>query len=112
MKEFFSHIGSSIRGSLIGSFIGFVPHVGTSVGTNLSYAFERYLGKRKGTYRDDGDVKSLISAETSNNATNMTGLMPLLLIGIPISGSETLLLSLIEINTYIINYTTTIESKN
>ena len=40
----------------------------------------------------------------------MTGLMPLLLIGIPISGSETLLLAIIELNTYIINYTTTVET--
>ena len=110
IKEFFSNIGSSLRGSFIGSFIGLVPHVGTAVGTNLSYAFERFLGKRKGKYRKDGDIKSLVSAETSNNATNMTGLMPLLLIGIPISGSETLLLAIIELNTYIVNYTTTIET--
>ena len=110
IKEFFKNIGSSVRGSIIGSFIGLVPHVGTAVGTNLSYAFERFLGKRKGTYSDNGDIKSLVSAETSNNATNMTGLMPLLLIGIPITGSETLLLAIIEINTYIINYTTTIET--
>lgn len=110
IKEFFKNISSSIRGSIIGSFIGLVPHVGTAVGTNLSYAFERFLGKRKGTYSDNGDIKSLVSAETSNNATNMTGLMPLLLIGIPITGSETLLLAIIEINTYIINYTTTIET--
>ena len=109
-REFLKNIGSSIRGSIIGSFIGLVPHVGTAVGTNLSYAYERFLGKRKGTYRKDGDIKSLVSAETSNNATNMTGLMPLLLIGIPISGSETLLLAIIEVNTYIINYTTTIET--
>ena len=47
IKEFFSNIGSSLRGSFIGSFIGLVPHVGTAVGTNLSYAFERFLGKRK-----------------------------------------------------------------
>ena len=110
IKEYFRNISSSIRGSIIGAFIGLVPHVGTSVGTNLSYALERYLGKKRGTYSDDGDIKSLVSAETSNNATNMTGLMPLLLIGIPISGSETLLLAIIEINTYIINYTTTIET--
>ena len=110
IKEYLSNLTSSIRGSIIGSFIGLVPHVGTAVGTNLSYAFERFLSKRKGIYRKDGDIKSLVSAETSNNATNMTGLMPLLLIGIPISGSETLLLAIIEINTYIINYTTTIET--
>jgi len=110
IKEYFGNITSSIRGSIIGAFIGLVPHVGTAVGTNLSYALERYLGRKRGTYSEEGDIKSLVSAETSNNATNMTGLMPLLLIGIPISGSETLLLAIIEINTYIINYTTTIKT--
>ena len=110
IKEYCKNFTSSIRGSFIGSFIGLVPHVGTSVSTNLSYAYEKYIGKRKKTYRKDGDLKSLVSAETSNNATIMTQLMPLLLLGIPITSSETLLLAIIDINTYIINYTTTIET--
>jgi len=110
IKEYCKNFTSSIRGSFIGSFIGLVPHVGTSVSTNLSYAYEKYIGKRKKTYRKDGDLKSLVSAETSNNATIMTQLMPLLLLGIPITSSETLLLAIIDINAYIINYTTTIET--
>ena len=109
-KEFYSNIRSALRGSFIGSLVGLIPHVGTIVASNLSYAFEKRLGLKKKTYKQDGDIQSLVSAETANNSTAMLSLMPLLLIGIPISSSEALLLSLIEMNSYVVNYTTTIET--
>ena len=49
------------------------------------------------------DLKSLVS-RNFKQATIMTQLMPLLLLGIPITSSETLLLAIIDINTYIINF--------
>ena len=109
-REFFNNMWASIRGSSLGCFIGLIPHVGTIVSSNLSYSLEKRIGQKKGTYRDDGDMKSLVSAESANNSTAMISLMPLLLLGIPISGSEAMLLSMIEMNSYIINYTTTIET--
>lgn len=108
--EFKNNLTSSIRGSLFGCFVGLVPHVGTSVSSNLSYIFEKKRNTRKGLYNNDGDIKTLVSAETANNGTAMISLMPLLLIGIPISTSEAVLLSLISANAYIIDYTTTIET--
>lgn len=110
LREFKNNFMSMIRGSAFGCVIGLVPHVGTSISSNLSYAFEKRLGLRRGTYNTGGDIKSLVSAETANNGTAMVSLMPLVLIGIPISTSEALLLSLIEANSYIVNYTTTIET--
>ena len=35
--------------------------------------------------REDGDIKSLVAAETANNSSIFTGILPLLLIGIPTS---------------------------
>ncbi len=110
LREFKNNFMSMIRGSVWGCFIGLVPHVGTSISSNLSYAFERKLGIKRGTYHDKGDIKSLVSAETANNGTAMVSLMPLVLLGIPISTSEALLLTFIEANSYIINFKTTIEN--
>lgn len=110
LVEFKNNFMSVIRGSSFGCFIGLVPHVGTSISSNLSYSFEKRLGIRRGTYNNHGDIKSLVSAETANNGTAMVSLMPLVLIGIPISTSEAVLLTFIEANSYIVDYTTTIES--
>ena len=110
LREFVRNFSSMLRGSAWGCFIGLVPHVGTSISSNLSYASERKLGIKNGTYNQQGDIKSLVSAETANNGTAMVSLMPLVLLGIPISTSEALLLTFIEANSYIVNFTTTIET--
>lgn len=110
LQEFAKNISSMLRGSVFGCIIGLIPHVGTSVSSNLSYALEKRLGIKKKTYNKEGDIKSLVSAETANNGTAMVSLMPLVLIGIPITTSEALLLTLIEANSYVVNYTTTIDT--
>jgi TctA family transporter len=51
-----------------------------------------------------------VAAETANNSTGLVSLLPLILIGIPISASEAMLLGYIDINNYTINYETTVES--
>ena len=64
----------------------------------------------KNTYHEKGAIQSLTSAETANNSAAFVQLMPLLLIGIPITTSEAILLTILETNSFIINYTTTIET--
>tara|TARA_R110000851_G_scaffold328638_1_gene499680 strand:+ start:25 stop:1386 length:1362 start_codon:yes stop_codon:yes gene_type:complete len=110
IKEFAKNISSSLRGSVFGCFIGLVPHIGASVASNLSYAIERKFGVKHKQYNSKGDIKTLVAAETANNSTGLVGLLPLILIGIPISASEAMLLGYIDINNYDINYETTVES--
>ena len=107
-KEFVKHIPSSLRGSAFGAFIGLVPHIGANVSSNISYAIEKKMRKKAGTYHDRGDIKCLVSAETANNSTGLVSLLPLLLIGIPITVSEAVLLSFMEVKSYDINYETTV----
>ena len=109
-KEYFQNIRSSLRGSVFGCFIGLVPHIGASVSSNLSYALEKKIGIRSKKYNKKGDIKTLVAAETANNSTGLVSLMPLMLIGIPISASEAMLLGYIDINSYTINYETTVQS--
>ena len=68
------------------------------ISSNVSYAVEKWLRKKKNTYDDTGDYASLVSAETANNAAALSSLLPLLLIGIPITSSEAVLLELTSAN--------------
>ena len=108
--EFARHISSSLRGSAFGAFIGLVPHIGANVSANISYAIEKKMQIKHGCYNDRGDIKSLVSAETANNSTGLVSLLPLMLIGIPITVSEAVLLSFMDIKSYHISYETTVEA--
>ena len=87
-KEFFTRITSSIRGSIIGYFCGLVPGVTTVLSTNTSYSVEKRLHK-------DDSTRQLIASETANNSGQFASMLPLLLLGIPITGSEVVLYSLL-----------------
>ena len=98
IRSFLGNITSSIRGSVIGFFLGLTPYLTTVISSNVSYAVEKWLRKKKNTYDDTGDYASLVSAETANNAAALSSLLPLLLIGIPITSSEAVLLELTSAN--------------
>ena len=110
IREYMKHIGSSIRGTLVGSICGLVPHLTSTLASNVAYVLEMGRQKKKKQYNENGDIKSLVSAETANNAAGLTQLTPLLLIGIPITTSEAIILNIIENNMEVINWTTTIET--
>ena len=88
----------SVLGTVVGFFSGLVPGVSTVLATNLSHKVSRHLDKTKGP-----SYKSLISAEASNNSAILVTLLPLIILGIPITGSEALLLSIMEMNLVEIN---------
>ena len=81
-------IASSLRGSIIGYLCGFVPGVSTVLSTNASYSFEKKL-------HPNNPGKLLVSSETANNSGQFASMLPLLLIGIPITGSEIVLYSML-----------------
>ena len=89
----------SVLGTVVGFFSGLVPGVSTVLATNLSHKVSRHLDKTKGP-----SYKSLISAEASNNSAILVTLLPLIILGIPITGSEALLLSIMEMNLVEINW--------
>jgi putative tricarboxylic transport membrane protein len=85
---------SSIRGSLIGSFLGSVPMVGVMISSNLSWAFEKLFSKNK--TEEQQSLNRLTSAEAANNSANVTVLIPMLIFGLAIIPSELILLSIVE----------------
>lgn len=79
---------STVRGSMIGYFCGFVPGVSTVLSTNTAYSVEKRL-------HPTNPGKTLVASETANNSGQFASMLPLLLIGIPITGSEVILYSLL-----------------
>lgn len=81
-------VKSSLRGGVIGYLCGFVPGVSTVLSTNASYSYEKKL-------HPNNPGKLIVASETANNSGQFASMLPLLLIGIPITGSEIVLYSLL-----------------
>lgn len=110
LNVFWKHKYSALRGSFFGGLVSLIPHVHTALSSNLSYSLEKSRRIKRKEYKNQGDIGSLVAAETANNTTSVISMLPLLIIGIPIATSEAILLLIIEQNFYTVNYTTVIES--
>ena len=95
-RTWWEHRWSSARGIVIGSICGLVPGLTTILSSNFSYHVEKTFRMKKNIYKKNGDLNSLISAETANNAGQLTSVIPLFLFGLPILASEAVLINLIE----------------
>ena len=71
-----------ILGSLIGTFIGFLPGVGQGTAAFLTYNQSKSMSKHPEQY-GKGCPEGIVASETSNNAVNGGALIPLLTLGIP-----------------------------
>lgn len=102
---FFKNISFSMLGCMIGFVCGLVPGVSTVLATNLSHRVSKWLDQGTGP-----SYKSLISAEASNNSAIIVTLLPLIILGIPITGSEAMLLSIMDRNIIDINWNIVIQN--
>ena len=93
IKMFLQNLGSIIRGSLIGSIGGLVPGITTIASSHLAYSYEKF--KKRKSY-NPGDMNCLTSSETANNSGAITSLIPLLVLGIPITGSESIIYIILD----------------
>ncbi len=81
------YIAKMLNGSVIGMVAGFVPIIGKIVGVSAS----RALYKKS-------DKESVIAAESSNNSSIFTAMIPLFLFGVPITLGEILIYNVAETN--------------
>ena len=94
LTYFIKNIGCSIRGTVVGFFLGFTPGSSTMLASNTAHKLEAAKEKRKGTY-EEGNYRALVSAETANNAAQFTTLVPLFVLGLPFAASEALFYNII-----------------
>ncbi|WP_294448219.1 tripartite tricarboxylate transporter permease [uncultured Mailhella sp.] len=70
------------RSTLIGSFVGIVPGIGTTVGAYLSYIWSKKKSKHPEMF-GKGALEGIAASEAGNNAVNGPNLVPLVTLGIP-----------------------------
>ena len=92
LSELFKLKWSIIRSSLVGSLGGLVPGITTIASSHYAYVLEKLLLK---DYKK-GNMPALVGSETANNAGAITSLLPLLVIGIPITFSEAIIFSILD----------------
>lgn len=80
-----------IRSITIGYLVGFIPGLTFHVGTTFAYYTEKKFTK---DYRP-GNLNCLLAAETANNTGVFSQILPLLLIGIPITNSQAFIYDLL-----------------
>ena len=101
-SNYFENITSSLRGTVIGFFAGLVPAVTTTLSSTLAHAIEKNF--------KDKPMAKLTAAETANNSASFSMLLPLLLLGIPITGSEAFLYNIVTNNGHEIDWNTIVAS--
>lgn len=81
IKEVLSYKYTLLRSSTLGFLLGFIPGLSYYISSTVAYYIEKLQKK-------SSNLQYLLAAETANNAGVFTQLLPLLLIGIPVSNSQ------------------------
>jgi putative tricarboxylic transport membrane protein len=80
--EFKSTLPTIFRSTGIGSAVGIIPGIGTTVGSYLSYIMAKQWSKTPEKF-GKGALEGIAAAEAGNNAVNGPNLIPLVTLGIP-----------------------------
>lgn len=72
----------TIRGSIIGSFVGILPGAGPTLASFLAYAFEKRVSRTPDKF-GRGAIEGISAPEAANNASTQAAFIPTLALGIP-----------------------------
>ena len=100
--EFYWNTGVVLRSTFIGYIGGLIPGISYIIGGKLSWLLENKISS-------DG-LKRLLAAETANNASSYSMIIPLLLLGVPIVNSEALILELVNNKGFQFNWNSIVSS--
>jgi putative tricarboxylic transport membrane protein len=81
----------TLRGSVLGFFVGVLPGAGATIGSFLSYSAEKRIAKDGDTF-GSGNLKGVAAPEAANNGAAVGSFVPLLTLGVPGSGTTAILL--------------------
>ena len=82
LLETFRHLGTVVRGSLLGTTVGAIPGVGGTVVAFLSYSVTVQMSKNPDSF-GKGNIKGVIAPESAICAHDCSALIPTLTFGIP-----------------------------
>jgi TctA family transporter len=93
-KAVWEHKWLSLRGGLIGAFVGVLPALGGAVGDWIAYGQTVATTKNPKVPFGQGNIRGVIGPEGVNNAQKATSMIPTVLFGIPGAPFAAVLLSL------------------
>ncbi len=91
---------SSLRGAVVGFFVGILPGAGGTVASALAYTTEKRVVERQdpeGSRFGRGDMRGLASVEAANNSASNSNFIPMLTLGIPSSGTTAIMLGVLTL---------------
>jgi len=91
VKMTFKYKLTTLRGSLIGVFIGLLPAAGATLASLLSYSFAQKAAKPDQRF-GEGEPEGVVAAECANNASEGGSMACLLALGIPGSAATAVIL--------------------
>ena len=80
-----------LRGTALGSVLGFVPGGGILLATFASYMMEKKLAKDPSRF-GKGAIEGVAGPESANNAASQTSFIPMLTLGLPSTASMALMI--------------------
>lgn len=80
--EYWSARWAIVRGAMIGTLIGALPGLGSSVAAFLSYGVSKRMSRHPEKF-GKGSLEGIAASESANSAVNGANLIPLLTLGIP-----------------------------
>jgi TctA family transporter len=100
--KFYFNFATVIRSTLLGYIGGLVPGISYIIGPKLAWIVENKISQNP--------LKRLLAAETANNASYYSMIVPLLLLSVPIVSSEAIILELANNKGFQFNWNTIITS--
>ncbi|HVX31388.1 MAG TPA: tripartite tricarboxylate transporter permease [Nitrolancea sp.] len=85
-------VNQTLRGSVLGFFVGLLPGPCTVISTFVSYALEKRIAKHPEEF-GHGAVEGVVGPESANNSAVMGSMIPLLTLGIPFAAPSAILLA-------------------
>ncbi|MFH1087045.1 MAG: tripartite tricarboxylate transporter permease [Chloroflexota bacterium] len=92
LKDTLREWALTLRATLLGAYIGFLPGMGSSVANWVAYGHAIQSAKDSSNF-GKGDIRGVIAPEAANNACRGGDLIPTLMFGVPGSASMALFLA-------------------
>jgi putative tricarboxylic transport membrane protein len=99
LSEFKSVLGTMIKSSLIGVFIGAVPGTGTDIAAFVSYGEAKRSSKDPGKF-GTGILEGVAAPESGNNACAGGAMVPMLTLGVPGDAVTAVLMGALTIHNF------------
>lgn len=91
VEEWRRSLGPWCRGTVVGFFIGLLPGAASTLASFVSYDIEKKISKSPERF-GKGMIEGVAGPESANNSAVGGGMIPLLTLGLPVSGTAAVML--------------------